>query len=1443
MKKLIEKILSKISVLSGRKKNAFSHVFIQNKLNYTPKVSVIVPVYNVEQYLPQCLDSILNQTLKEIEVICVDDGSTDNSLKILKEYAKKDNRITVITGSNVNAGHARNIGLKNARGKCISFVDSDDWLRTDAIQKLYEKMSANPDVDMCICKFDVFDNKKGCSIQTLGIQHKNIEKFNKDANGNLIITDNMPIFQICNPGPVNKLYRHDFLRNNKIVFQEIVSTNDVAFTNTAMALSKKIGVLDESLFYYRTNYGTSTTDKKDDNLFCFYDAILELRQRLKNAKVYDKFKSSFITAAVGYCLYNIEKVNNQNKNVLHTAVRDKIFPTLGITRETEKILLQDFYKVRFNQIFDLSKIPKVSVVLPIYNAEPYLRECLDSIVNQTLKDIEIICVNDGSTDNSLNIIKEYAARDIRIRYIDKPNAGYGQTMNSGIDLARGEYVGIVEPDDFIKLDMYETLYNKAKELNLDVIKADYCEFLGENKQYTYVNRKVFNGPDSFYNRVLTPIKDEKILYVFAINPAGIFKHSLLDKYKIRHNETPGAAYQDNGFWAQTTYLADKLYFMNRVFYCYRQDNPNQSIKKKNNVWTIPTEYHFIDNVFDKHKKIAKLRPLYFLRKYLSYIYHMTARLDVEYWYEYLTAAKNEFKKHEKKGDIEKEYFNASQWEDLQLIMNNPEDYIKKYTKDIKVSVIIPVYNTEKYLSQCLESVINQTLKDIEIICIDDCSVDNSVKILKEYADKDERITVVTNKINQKQGAARNKALEIAKGRYIQFVDSDDYLKPTAIEELYTYITKSSLDMLMFSGQNFKDGTNELVDNKYWNFTYLPAKWNKAVFSYKDCLGFLHCMAVSACLTMYKRGFIEKNNLRFPENVFFEDNVFFVKAITKCTACGILNKKLYCRRIHCESTTQTWNQHFDDYLKITEMVLGYLKDLKINKQTFDNYVDLHTNMLKNNFSRLELEDKKKYKKEVNKLLREYGRADTNFKAYLFFLYYLVSNVWMKLIILPFVKCKKHIKQILYSHSYRGKMDVLNAKFADVLRSVQSVKNDITQQIVQIKNQQNDLQKQQQTLVAQINNVVAGQNEYMNKKYSEVLKQITERGLGTQEKIIDVVNQLSVRVDNTNNDLLNEIRGNKSDVLKRLDVANNDLLNEVNKNKSDVLKYVDTANNDLLNKIHENKSEILKRVDEFDGLSDKIEAVKSDTLRQINMVSDKLYDTNNAVLGIGTDVEARLKHYSVLNAEPYWANVYHDTINNTNWLNNKSVSPGRWAVSYIVLYVLYRILDEVKPQSILECGLGQSSKLTIQYADAHNADLTICENNPDWLAFFQRQFPTADMYTKILDTEMIHVVPEYESRTYAGFKSLIGDKKFNLILIDGPLGSAHFSRPQILDVVDNLDKSFVILLDDMNRIGEQEIFNLLKKKLHEKHIEFKEGGYESDKRLGLICSPDLEWLTTM
>ena len=118
----------------------------------------------------------------------------------------------------------------------------------------------------------------------------------------------------------------------------------------------------------------------------------------------------------------------------------------------------------------------VSIIMPIYNAERFLHQSLGSVVDQTLKNIEIICVNDGSTDSSLSMMKQYAAEDKRIRIIDKANGGYGQSMNCGLRIAKGEYIGILEPDDFMSKDMLETLYNIAKKNNADVVKSNYFEY-------------------------------------------------------------------------------------------------------------------------------------------------------------------------------------------------------------------------------------------------------------------------------------------------------------------------------------------------------------------------------------------------------------------------------------------------------------------------------------------------------------------------------------------------------------------------------------------------------------------------------------------------------------------------------------------------------------------------------------------------------------------------------------------------------------------------------------------------------------------------------------------------------------------------------------------------------------------------------------------------------
>ncbi|MCI8503195.1 MAG: glycosyltransferase, partial [Dorea sp.] len=139
---------------------------------------------------------------------------------------------------------------------------------------------------------------------------------------------------------------------------------------------------------------------------------------------------------------------------------------------------------------------KVSIIIPVYNVERYLAECMESVVTQTLRDIEIICVNDGSTDGSFKILKEYEKRDKRVTLISQENRGYGYAMNRGIMHASGEYIGIVEPDDYIVPDMYQDLYRTAKEYELDFVKADFYRFTtGADGEREFVYNHLSQKPE------------------------------------------------------------------------------------------------------------------------------------------------------------------------------------------------------------------------------------------------------------------------------------------------------------------------------------------------------------------------------------------------------------------------------------------------------------------------------------------------------------------------------------------------------------------------------------------------------------------------------------------------------------------------------------------------------------------------------------------------------------------------------------------------------------------------------------------------------------------------------------------------------------------------------------------------------------------------------------
>lgn len=320
-------------------------------------------------------------------------------------------------------------------------------------------------------------------------------------------------------------------------------------------------------------------------------------------------------------------------------------------------------------------MPKISIIVPVCNVEKYLSKCLDSIVNQTLKNIEIICVDDGSTDNSGAILDSYSQNDSRIKVIHKKNSGYGNSMNVGMDCAEGEYIGIVESDDCILPEMYEELYKAAKESNLDFVKSD-AVFWWERIGYSY--NVHYDYLQEYYDKVLMG-NARHVFYKFLMNIwTGIYKRDFLKNHNIRFNETPGASYQDNGFWFQTMTFADRAMWIGKSYYMYRQDNPMASIKSEAKVLAMSNEYDYIEKILkDKNAGSDSVKECNYYR--LAKNYGNYYRIADELKENFLSYVLKDYGKYGK--DIMDEPY-LIEW--YRKIAENPIEFCK-YTIDVKNS--------------------------------------------------------------------------------------------------------------------------------------------------------------------------------------------------------------------------------------------------------------------------------------------------------------------------------------------------------------------------------------------------------------------------------------------------------------------------------------------------------------------------------------------------------------------------------------------------------------------------------------------------------------------------------------------------------------------------------------------------------------------------------------
>jgi glycosyltransferase involved in cell wall biosynthesis len=553
------------------------------KLN-PPKISIIVPVYNVEDYVPKCFKSIIDQTYENLEIILVDDGSTDKSGDICDEYAKKDNRMIVIHQENQGLSMARNNALDIASGEYIGFVDGDDWIAPDMYSTLYEN-ATKYEADISMCNFYYVSQSGHLS------PYSNENTPEKVLEGIYKISHNIRLSNNC---VWNRLYKRRLF--DDIRFPERKTFEDIFVMHRLVDNANKIVLSTQCKYYYLLRENGITLSPFNLGHMDNFEAYKERYNYISNKypsleKVCKKFIFSSLLWVMGKA-YAHNRIENHRDVLLQAidSVRHHDYLDCGLSIEQMvllKLLFSDIRKYIIkmnistrqnneeiviientiesnepianfigNESFDTDSA--ISIIIPVYNVGIYLKQCLDSVLSQSLRNIEIICINDGSTDNSLEILKEYEKKDNRIIIISRENKGVAVSRNEGIQIAKGEFVIFMDSDDWYPTKSVLTeLYDNAKKNNALICGGSLS---------------IYDNGKTIYGKKETKFKETGFIEYRDYQYSYFFHRFIYNREMLINNNIffpQYIHYEDPPFLIKAMLTANKFYAIESIVYTHR----------------------------------------------------------------------------------------------------------------------------------------------------------------------------------------------------------------------------------------------------------------------------------------------------------------------------------------------------------------------------------------------------------------------------------------------------------------------------------------------------------------------------------------------------------------------------------------------------------------------------------------------------------------------------------------------------------------------------------------------------------------------------------------------------------------------------------------------------------------------------------------------------------